>query len=45
VIALIAVDPPLVLFLLFGGFALSGPLVWSWVKLRRRPRDAGAPAG
>lgn len=44
VIALIAVDPPLVLFLLFGGFALSGPLVWSWVKLRRRPRDAG-PAG
>ncbi|MGE0031864.1 MAG: phosphatidylcholine/phosphatidylserine synthase [Steroidobacteraceae bacterium] len=45
VIALIAVDPPLVLFLLFGGFALSGPLVWSWVKLRRRPRDAGPPAG
>lgn len=44
VIALIAVDPPLVLFLLFGGFALSGPLVWSWVKLWRRPRDAG-PAG
>lgn len=45
VIALIAVDPPLVLFLLFGGFALSGPLVWSWVKLRRRPRDAGPAAG
>jgi CDP-diacylglycerol---serine O-phosphatidyltransferase len=45
VIALIAVDPPLVLFLLFGGFALSGPLVWSWVKLRRRPRDAGPTAG
>lgn len=45
VIALIAVDPPLVLFLLFGGFALSGPLVWSWVKLRRRPRDAGPPSG
>ena len=45
VIALIAIDPPLVLFLLFGGFALSGPLVWSWVKLRRRPRDAGPPAG
>ncbi|HEX9672194.1 MAG TPA: phosphatidylcholine/phosphatidylserine synthase [Burkholderiales bacterium] len=45
VIALIAVDPPLVLFLLFGGFALSGPLFWSWVKLRRRPRDAGPAAG
>jgi CDP-diacylglycerol---serine O-phosphatidyltransferase len=45
VIALIAIDPPLVLFLLFGGFALSGPLVWSWVKLRRRPRDAGPAAG
>jgi len=45
VIALIAIDPPVVLFLLFGGFALSGPLVWSWVKLRRRPRDAGQAAG
>jgi CDP-diacylglycerol--serine O-phosphatidyltransferase len=45
VIALIAVDPPLVLFLLFGGFALSGPLVWGWVKLWRRPRDAGPAAG
>ncbi len=45
VIALIAVDPPVVLFLLFGGFALSGPLVWSWVKFWRRPRDSGAAAG
>ena len=45
VIALIAVDPPVVLFLLFGGFALSGPLAWSWVKVRRRPRDAGPRAG
>lgn len=45
VIALIAIDPPVVLFLLFGGFALSGPLVWSWVKIRRRPRDAGPAAG
>jgi CDP-diacylglycerol--serine O-phosphatidyltransferase len=44
VIALIAIDPPVVLFLLFGGFALSGPLVWSWVKIRRRPRDAGPAA-
>lgn len=45
VIALIASNPPVAIFLLFGGFALSGPLVWSWVKLRRRPRDAGAAAG
>ena len=45
VIALIAIDPPVVLFLLFGGFALSGPLVWSWVKIRRRPRNAGPAAG
>jgi CDP-diacylglycerol--serine O-phosphatidyltransferase len=42
VIALIAVDPPVVLFLLFSGFALSGPLVWTWLKVRKRPRDAGA---
>ncbi len=41
VIALIAIDPPVVLFLLFSGFALSGPLVWSWLKFRRRPRNAG----
>jgi CDP-diacylglycerol--serine O-phosphatidyltransferase len=40
-IALIAIDPPVVLFMLFGGFALSGPLVWSWLKLRRKPREAG----
>lgn len=43
VIALIAIDPPVVVFLLFGGFALSGPLIWSWVRLRRRPREAAAP--
>lgn len=45
VIALIAIDPPVVLFLLFGGFALSGPLVWSWAKIRRRSRDAGPAPG
>ena len=28
-IALIAIDPPVVLFVLFGGFALSGPIGWS----------------
>lgn len=41
-IALIALDPPLVLFLMFGGFALSGPLGWCWHRLRRRKREAGA---
>jgi len=40
-IALIAIDPPVVLFVLFGGFALSGPLVWSWLKIRRKPRATG----
>jgi CDP-diacylglycerol--serine O-phosphatidyltransferase len=45
VIALIAIDPPVVLFVLFSGFALSGPIAWSWVKLRRRPRGAGAAQG
>lgn len=41
VFGLIALDPPLVLFVLFGGFAVSGPLVWLWRKVRRKPR---APA-
>lgn len=42
VFALIALDPPVVLLALFGGFALSAPLVWLWRRLRRRPRDAAA---
>jgi CDP-diacylglycerol---serine O-phosphatidyltransferase len=41
-IALIAADPPVVLFLMFTGFALSGPIVWTWRKIRKRPRDATA---
>lgn len=46
VIALIAIDPPVVLFVLFGGFALSGPIGWTWLKIRKRPRDIrGAGAG
>ena len=44
VIALIAVNPPVVLFTMFGFYALSGPVGWSWLKLRRKPRD-GAAAG
>ena len=31
-----------VLFIMFGVYALSGPIGWSWMKLRRRPRDGGA---
>jgi CDP-diacylglycerol--serine O-phosphatidyltransferase len=45
VIALIAIDPPVVFFVLFSGFALSGPLVWSWRKFRKRPRDTSAAGG
>ena len=42
VFALIALDPPVVLLALFGGFALSAPILWLWRRLRRRPRDAAA---
>ena len=42
-IAVIAIDPPVVAFIVVGGFALSGPVVWTWLKIRRRPREA--PAG
>lgn len=40
VFALIAIDPPVVLLALFGGFALSAPIQWVLRKLRRKPRDA-----
>jgi CDP-diacylglycerol--serine O-phosphatidyltransferase len=33
----IAFDAPVVLFTLFGVYALSAPLTWVWRKLRRRP--------
>ncbi|MFZ8885798.1 MAG: CDP-diacylglycerol--serine O-phosphatidyltransferase [Steroidobacteraceae bacterium] len=41
VFSLIAINPPVALFLLFGSYAASGPLVWSWRRLtrRRRPRE------
>jgi CDP-diacylglycerol--serine O-phosphatidyltransferase len=45
VIALIAINPPIVLFAMFGVYALSGPVGWSWMKLRRKPRDAPAREG
>jgi CDP-diacylglycerol--serine O-phosphatidyltransferase len=38
VFALIALEPPLVLFGLFASFAASAPLVWLWRRARRRPR-------
>lgn len=41
-IALIAINPPVVLFTMFAVYALSGPVGWSWLKLRRRPRDGGS---
>jgi CDP-diacylglycerol--serine O-phosphatidyltransferase len=40
VIALIAINPPVILFAMFATYAFSGPIGWSWLKLRRRPRDA-----
>jgi CDP-diacylglycerol--serine O-phosphatidyltransferase len=42
VIALIAIKPSVVLFIMFGTYALSGPVGWSWAKLTRKPRDAGS---
>ena len=45
VIALIALDPALVLFIMFGTYALSGPVGWSWMKLRRRTREGAPTAG
>jgi CDP-diacylglycerol--serine O-phosphatidyltransferase len=34
----IAVDPPLVLLLIFGAYAATGPLYWFWRVRRRRAR-------
>ncbi len=42
VFMLIAVDPPLMLFLLFGGYALSGPVFWVLRRVRRHRRRASA---
>lgn len=35
---LIASDPPLILLVIFGGYAVSAPLTWVWRRLRRRHR-------
>ena len=36
-LVVIAAEPPIVLLVLFGAFALSAPLAWLWRRLRRRP--------
>jgi CDP-diacylglycerol---serine O-phosphatidyltransferase len=38
--ALIAFHPPVVLFILFSAYALSGPAVWAYRRLRRRQRGS-----
>jgi CDP-diacylglycerol--serine O-phosphatidyltransferase len=43
---LIAIYPPLSLLALFGGYALSGPVLWAARRWRRqRPEAAGGPGG
>jgi CDP-diacylglycerol--serine O-phosphatidyltransferase len=34
---LVSTDPPIVLFLLFVGYGLSGYVYWFWKKRRPRP--------
>jgi CDP-diacylglycerol--serine O-phosphatidyltransferase len=41
---LLALYPQVVLLLLFGGYALSAPLIWLFRKLRRRTRGASTSA-
>jgi len=40
---LIALHPSITLLALFGGYALSAPIVWAFRKLRRRSRGTPAP--
>jgi CDP-diacylglycerol--serine O-phosphatidyltransferase len=37
----ISIDPPLVFLLMFGAYALSGPLYWYW-RRRRGLEDSGS---
>ena len=37
---LIASDPPLILLAIFGSYAVSGPIVWLWRRIRRHRRPA-----
>lgn len=44
---LIALNPPVALLIIFGGYALSAPILWFWRRRRRGQRqaaDAGASA-
>jgi CDP-diacylglycerol--serine O-phosphatidyltransferase len=49
VFMLISVEPPLILLLLFGAYALSGPVQWYWRRrtriARRGDRRDGKPGG
>jgi CDP-diacylglycerol--serine O-phosphatidyltransferase len=38
VFMIISIDPPLVLLLIFGTYALSGPAFWYWRRRRRSLR-------
>lgn len=38
VFMVVSIDPPLVFLLIFGGYALSGPILWFWRRRRRRRR-------
>jgi CDP-diacylglycerol---serine O-phosphatidyltransferase len=40
---LIALEPPVMLLLIFGSYALSAPAVWLYRKIRRRPRHSATP--
>jgi CDP-diacylglycerol--serine O-phosphatidyltransferase len=45
-LVIIAANPPIMLLAIFGAFALSGPSIWAWRRLRRRSADAaGARRG
>ena len=43
VFMLISVDPPLVLFILFSSFALSGPVLWYWRRRHARRAERKEP--
>jgi CDP-diacylglycerol--serine O-phosphatidyltransferase len=40
---IVAVDPPIVLLAIFGGYAASAPIVWVWRRLRRLRRGDRTP--
>ena len=46
-IALIASNPSVVLFIMFGVYALSGPIGWSWIEAAAPParRRRGGKGG